>query len=96
LRAGYYSTVDLLIGAEQRVGQDFVDYMREHYEPIDVLIRLAEQFDTVLLNGGGFDAPIWSVRASLANLPDAAYATIGDEIEAVMKEYAVDWLRNKK
>lgn len=96
LRAGYYSTVDLLIGAEQRVGQDFVDYMREHYEPIDVLIRLAEQFDTVLLNGSGFDAPLWSVRTSLANLPDAAYETIGDEIEAVVKEYAVDWLQNKK
>jgi aspartate 4-decarboxylase len=96
LRADYYSTVDILIGAEKRIGQDFVDYMREHYEPIDILIRLAEQFNTVLLNGSGFDAPIWSVRTSLANLPDAAYETIGDDIEAVVKEYAVAWLQNKK
>lgn len=96
LRADYYSTVDILIGAEQRVGQDFVDYMQEHYEPIDILIRLAEQYDTVLLNGSGFDAPLWSVRASLANLPDAAYETIGDELESVVKEYAADWQRAKK
>jgi len=96
LRAGYYSTVDVLIGAEQRVGKDFVDYMRKHYEPIDILIRLAEQFGTVLLNGSGFDAPLWSVRASLANLPDANYETIGGEIEEVVKEYAVAWQQKKK
>lgn len=96
LRAGYYSTVDILIGAEQRIGQDFVDYMQKHYEPIDILIRLAEQFDTVLLNGSGFDAPLWSVRTSLANLPDAAYETIGDELEAVVKEYAEAWQKKKK
>jgi aspartate 4-decarboxylase len=96
LRAGYYSTVDILIGAEQRVGKDFVNYMRKNYEPIDILIRLAEQYDTVLLNGSGFDAPLWSVRASLANLPDAAYETIGGEIEAVVKEYAEAWRKKKK
>jgi aspartate 4-decarboxylase len=26
----------------------------------------------VLLNGGGFEAPDWSLRVSLANLPDEA------------------------
>lgn len=96
LRAGYYSTVDILIGAEQRVGHGFVEYMQEHFEPIDILVRLAEQYHTVLLNGSGFDAPLWSVRTSLANLPDAAYETIGDEILSVVKEYAVAWLKDKK
>ena len=96
LRAGYYSIVDILIGAEQRVGKDFVNYMRKSYEPIDILIRLAEQYGTVLLNGSGFDAPLWSVRTSLANLPDAAYETIGQEIEAVVGEYAKAWQEKKK
>ena len=95
LRAGYYSTVDILIGAEQRFGKDFVNYMRKNYEPIDILIRLAEQYGTVLLNGSGFDAPLWSVRASLANLPDAAYETIGQELEAVVGQYAEAWEKQK-
>jgi aspartate 4-decarboxylase len=88
LRAGYYSIVDILIGAEQRVGQDFSDYMMANYEPIDVLVQLAEQYGTVLLNGSGFDAPLWSVRCALANLPDADYQPIGDQLEAMVKQYA--------
>jgi aspartate 4-decarboxylase len=96
LRAGYYSTVDILIGAEQRVGKDFIDYMMANYEPVDVLIRLAEQYGTVLLNGSGFDGPLWSVRASLANLPDEAYEAIGAQLEAVVGEYALNWQKQKK
>jgi aspartate 4-decarboxylase len=95
LRAGYYSTVDILIGAEQRLSPEFVDYMRANYEPIDILIRLAEEYGTVLLNGSGFDGPPWSVRASLANLPDENYETIGGEIEAIVVQYAADWLKRK-
>jgi hypothetical protein len=34
--------------------------------------RLAEDRGIVLLNGGGFEAPQWSMRLSLANLPDEA------------------------
>ena len=37
----------------------------------------------VLLNGSGFAAPDWSVRVSLANLDDAAYEQIGDELRVV-------------
>jgi aspartate 4-decarboxylase len=95
LRAGYYSTVDILIGAEQRVSKEFVDYMRASYEPIDILVRLAEQYGTVLLNGSGFDGPPWSVRTSLANLPDADYETIGGQIEAVIRQYAEEWQKMK-
>ena len=95
-RASYYSTVDMLIGADKALGQEFCDYMQKTYEPIDVLVRLAEQYGTVLLNGSGFDGPLWSVRASLANLPDAAYETIGAELVSVIKQYADDWQKTKK
>jgi len=50
----------------------------------------------VLLNGSGFDGPPWSVRASLANLPDAAYEKIGAELVAIIKEYYDDWQKQKK
>ncbi|HZQ14761.1 MAG TPA: bifunctional aspartate transaminase/aspartate 4-decarboxylase [Pseudolabrys sp.] len=96
LRANYYSTVDILIGADQAIGKEFCDYMQASYEPIDVLVRLAEQYGTVLLNGSGFDGPLWSVRCSLANLPDEAYAKIGGELEAVVRQYAEEWQKAKR
>jgi len=96
LRAGYYSTVDMLIGADKALGDAFVDYMQKNYEPIDILVRLAEQYGTVLLNGSGFDGPLWSVRTSLANLPDEAYEKIGSELVSVIKQYYDDWQKQKK
>lgn len=95
LRAGYYSTIDIWVGAEQAYGKEFVAYMKASYEPIDILVRLAEQFGTVLLNGSGFDGPIWSVRASLANLPDEAYEKIGQEIRVVVRQYHDEWQQSK-
>jgi len=35
----------------------------------------------VLLNGGGFEAPDWSLRVSLANLSDEAYEDIGRGVD---------------
>ena len=59
-------------------------------------VENAEQYGTVLLNGSGFDGPLWSVRASLANLPDAAYEKIGAELVAIIKQYYDDWQKQKK
>ena len=41
----------------------------------------------MLLNGGGFDAPDWSLRVSLANLPDEAYEDIGRGVRAIARGY---------
>ena len=38
---------------------------------LNVVFRLAQETSLVLLNGGGFDGPEWSVRASLANLNES-------------------------
>jgi len=91
LRAGYYADIDMLIEAARRYGDDFVRHLQVTYEPIDVLVRLAEQYETVLLNGSGFDGPPWSVRCSLANLPDDAYLSIGKDLEAVLGQYHEVW-----
>lgn len=60
-------------------------------EPVDPLFRLAEQTSVVLLNGGGFDGPEWSVRVSLANLDDLDYLKIGHHLRAIFDEYAEEW-----
>ena len=49
--------------------------------PYDKLIGI------VLLNGGGFDAPNWSLRVSLANLPDDVYDDIGRGVRSVARGY---------
>ena len=61
--------------------------MVKQHEPIDFVWRLAEEKQVVLMDGGGFDAPNMSVRVSLANLPDEAYAKIGKAISDLLEEY---------
>ena len=61
------------------------------FEPIDFVVRLAEERGIVLLDGGGFDAPRMSVRVSLANLPDDAYSNIGRGISELLAAYYERW-----
>ncbi|MFH8257067.1 bifunctional aspartate transaminase/aspartate 4-decarboxylase [Streptomyces roseolus] len=90
-RAGYYVELDLLAEAERVHGKDFADFLEKEYEPVDPLFRLAEQTGVVLLNGGGFDGPEWSVRVSLANLDDLDYLKIGHHLRAIFDDYAQEW-----
>jgi aspartate 4-decarboxylase len=48
---------------------------------------LAEDHGIVPLHGGGFEAPEWSMRLSLANLPDEAYEDIGRGVPTVARGY---------
>ncbi|MFD8011602.1 bifunctional aspartate transaminase/aspartate 4-decarboxylase [Streptomyces sp. NPDC058955] len=90
-RAGYYIELDLLAEAERVHGKDFADFLEKNYEPVDPLFRLAEQTGVVLLNGGGFDGPEWSVRVSLANLDDLDYLKIGHHLRAIFDDYSAEW-----
>ncbi|MFF9144140.1 bifunctional aspartate transaminase/aspartate 4-decarboxylase [Streptomyces sp. NPDC014861] len=90
-RAGYYIELDLLAEAERVHGEDFADFLEKEYEPVDPLFRLAEHTGVVLLNGGGFDGPEWSVRVSLANLDDLDYLKIGHHLRAIFDDYAEEW-----
>jgi aspartate 4-decarboxylase len=92
LRAGYYVEIDPLAWAQREYGERFAAFLERSYEPVDFVFRLAEQESVVLLNGGGFDAPKWTVRVSLANLPDAAYERIGQAIKRIVAEYVAEFL----
>jgi aspartate 4-decarboxylase len=48
---------------------------------------MAEDHGIVLLNGGGFETPDWSLRVSLANLPDEAYEDIARGVRTVARGY---------
>ena len=58
---------------------------------VGLLGRLAGQSSIVLMPGGGFAGPQWSVRASLANLPEEAYGRIGAALHAAAREYVEEW-----
>jgi len=90
-RACYYLELDLLAEAERVHGPEFARHLEATYEPIDPLFRLAEHASVVLLNGGGFDGPAWSVRVSLANLDDLDYLKIGHHLRTVLGEYHDEW-----
>lgn len=87
----YYTTIDLLKIAIETYGSDFVDYLVKHFHPLDFVFQLAEQQGIVLLPGGGFDAPQWCLRVSLANLPDEAYSRIGRAIVQLLRNCYDEW-----
>jgi aspartate 4-decarboxylase len=88
----YYATLDVPALARARYGSAFAEWLVASFEPIDFVVRLAEERGIVLLDGGGFDAPRMSVRVSLANLPDDAYEPIGRGIADLLADYHARWL----
>lgn len=95
-RAAYYCEIDILEWAMKNYGKDFVAFLEKNFEPVDIVFRLAEKSSIVLLNGGGFAGPEWSVRVSLANLEDKDYSVIGKELSETMQDYVEAWESTKK
>ena len=83
----YYGLIDFEFWARKNIGEDAVEYLKKNVHPLDLAFRLAEDHGIVLLNGGGFDAPDWSLRVSLANLADDVYDDIGRGVRAIARGY---------
>jgi aspartate 4-decarboxylase len=95
-RAYYYVELDLMVWAEKFYGPDFARFLRKNYECIDVLFRLAEHSGIVLMPGGGFGGPDWSVRVSLANLAEETYPKIGQYLRETAEAYVKEWKASQK
>jgi aspartate 4-decarboxylase len=83
----YYGLIDFEFFARKNIGEGAVEYLKKNVHPLDLAFRLAENHGIVLLNGGGFEAPDWSLRVSLANLPDEVYEDIGRGVRAIARGY---------
>ena len=83
----YYGLIDFEFFARKFVGEDIVEWMKKHVHPLDIVFRLAEEHGIVLLNGGGFAAPNWSVRVSFANLENHVYDDIGRALRTIARGY---------
>lgn len=95
LHTRYYATLDIPALARARYGDAFAAWLLGECQPIDFVVRLAEEQGIVLMDGGGFDAPRMSVRVSLANLPDEAYEPIGRAIVGLLADYHARWLARR-
>jgi aspartate 4-decarboxylase len=95
-RAAYYIELDLMVWAEKEYGPDFAAFLRKNYQCTDVLFRLAEHCGVVLMHGGGFGGPDWSVRVSLANLAEDTYPKIGKYLRETAQGYVEEWNAAKK
>lgn len=94
--ASYYAEFDLLQWALKNYGAEFANYLESNYKPVDVLYKLAEESSIVLLSGGGFQGPEWSVRISLANLDDDAYSEIGTVLRKILEDFVCNWKSSTK
>jgi aspartate 4-decarboxylase len=83
----YYGLIDFEFWARKNIGTDAVEYLKKNVHPLDLAFRLAEDHGIVLLNGGGFEAPDWSLRVSLANLDDEVYEEIGRGVRSIARGY---------
>lgn len=93
LRAGYYCELDLALWAQTHHGAAFAAWLRRKREPVDFVLRLAERTSIVLMPCAAFGGPPWSVRVSLANLPEEEYAAIGRHLAALANEAVREWRR---
>jgi aspartate 4-decarboxylase len=85
----YYGLIDFDFWLRKYGGGDVVEWVKANVHPLDIVFRLAEDHGIVLLNGGGFEAPDWSVRVSFANLDDDVYENIGRAVRAVARGYVM-------
>ena len=92
----YYGTLDFEFWLRKYQGEEMVQWLKKNVHPLDLVYRLAEDHSIVLLNGGGFDAPNWSVRVSFANLQDDVYDDIGRAVRAVARGYVDAFNASKK
>jgi aspartate 4-decarboxylase len=92
----YYGLIDFEFWARKNIGEEAVEYLKKNVHPLDLAFRLAEDHGIVLLNGGGFEAPNWSLRVSLANLPDDAYENIGRGVRTIARGYRDAFEASKK
>lgn len=91
LDACYYCEFDLLEWANLNYGNEFSNYLKSNFKTVDVLFKLAKESSIVLLSGGGFSAPEWSIRISLANLKDEAYIEIGIALKKILNDFVSEW-----
>ncbi len=87
----YYAMLDIAELARNKYGSDFGGYFAKNVHILQFLLRLAREKLTICLPGEGFHGSRSSLRVSFANLDDAAYIEIAQNIKNLLHEYYEEW-----
>ncbi|WP_208560567.1 aspartate 4-decarboxylase [Marinilactibacillus kalidii] len=85
LNTAYYCEIDFEWWLKQKYEQPFVDYVQSNWTMTDLVAKLAEEEQLMLLKSEAFGSSKWTVRVSLANLPTKTYAEIGNRITSMVE-----------
>ena len=91
----YYTLIDLDKTCRALYGDEFADWVKTVKNPTDLLFKVADVTGIVLLPGTGFGVSKASARASLANLNEFQYASIGKALNHFAAEYYNEYLLEK-
>ncbi|RJG08026.1 bifunctional aspartate transaminase/aspartate 4-decarboxylase [Noviherbaspirillum cavernae] len=83
----YYTLLDLGDITEKLYGREFSEWVMKTKNPTEILFRVADETGVVLLPGRGFGTLRPAARASLANLNEYEYASIGRSLRKLAAEY---------
>lgn len=91
----YYTLIDMAKVATQLYGTRFARWLITRVDYETILFRIAEETGVVLLPGIGFAVRRPSARASLANLNEYQYASIGTALRRMADEYYARYKQEK-
>ncbi|KFA59501.1 aspartate 4-decarboxylase [Gilliamella sp. wkB18] len=83
----YYTLIDLEHICRELYDDKFAKWILKNKNPSEMLFRIADEAGVVLLPGKGFAVQHPSARASLANLNEHQYASIGLSMRKLAQEY---------
>lgn len=91
LNTAYYCEIDFDWWLEKRYGHAFRSFVQETWTMTDIVAKLAEEEQLMLLKAEAFGSSKWTVRVSLANLETEAYKEIGTRVSDMMDRMHSDW-----
>ncbi|GEK91625.1 aspartate 4-decarboxylase [Alkalibacterium kapii] len=91
LNTAYYCEIDFDWWLKKRYGTDFKSFVQENWTMTDIVAKLADEEQLMLLKAEAFGSSKWTVRVSLANLKTQAYKEVGDRVASMMDRLYKNW-----
>nr|WP_198912164.1 bifunctional aspartate transaminase/aspartate 4-decarboxylase [Acetobacter sicerae] len=90
----YYTMLDLKSICRTLYGDEFAEWVATRSSSSELLFRIADETGIVLLPGQGFGLQRPAARASLANLDEYQYVSIGRSLRKMADEYYQAFLKS--
>ncbi|GBQ25947.1 aspartate aminotransferase [Acetobacter estunensis NRIC 0472] len=90
----YYTMLDLKSICRSLYGNEFAEWVAERSSTSEILFRIADETGVILLPGEGFGVKHPAARASLANLDEYNYISIGRSLRKMADEYYQAFLKS--